>query len=277
MSEEKMRPEMSLGKTVTYENQYNPKLLFAIPRQIKRQEIGVPEALPFYGADYWNAYEFSCLNEKGKPIVALINFVFPCQSPNIIESKSFKLYLNTFNNSRFESLAAVKTVLQKDVSSAAGAAVEVKIFLPKQIENESIKGFKGVCLDDLDIDCDQYQVFPDFLGCESDLLVKETVYSDLLKSNCLVTGQPDWASIQIHYHGKKMNHQGLLKYLISFRDHHEFHEQCVERVFMDISKHCQPKHLSVYARYTRRGGLDINPFRSSDQKTLPANIRLARQ
>lgn len=268
--------EAPLGKKSAYENHYNPSLLFPVPRMLKRDEIGITGQLPFKGYDIWNGFEISWLNLKGKPTVAVGEFRFPCDSPNIIESKSFKLYLNSFNNSQFESFEQVRTLMIDDLSKNAGAPVEVQLFKMNEVQHEFAK-LAGQCLDELDVECSSYQ--PDLSTLFSEgPEVEETLYSDLLKSNCLVTGQPDWASLQIEYKGQKINPEGLLKYIVSLRDHNEFHEQCVERIFMDILRTCKPKTLSVYARYTRRGGLDINPFRTN-RETLPRmnNFRLIRQ
>jgi 7-cyano-7-deazaguanine reductase len=264
-----------LGQKSPYISNYQPSLLFPIPRLNKRHEIHVSSHLPFQGADIWNGFEISWLNLKGKPMVAVAEFYFPCTSPNLIESKSFKLYLNSFNHSLFESFDEVRDIMTRDLSEACGAKIEVRLFrlndLPK-----TLSGFTGACIDDQDLACDTYIVHPEYLTTEAEE-VSETLYSDLLKSNCLVTGQPDWGSLQIQYTGKKISPAGLLKYIISFRNHNEFHEQCVERIFMDIQKHCAPKYLSVYARYTRRGGLDINPYRSNHPDFKPENLRLHRQ
>lgn len=266
-----------LGKKSAYITQYQRDLLFPIPRKGKRDEIHVPVVLPFKGVDIWNAYEISWLNGKGKPVVALGEFILPCESPHIIESKSFKLYLNSFTNTKFNSVAEVSEIIQRDLSEYAGAPVQVTITPLTAFTQNQIKGFSGICLDEQDVTCTEYMVNPAFLQLESADVVAETVYSDLLKSNCLVTGQPDWGSVQIAYTGKKINHAGLLQYIVSFRNHIEFHEQCVERIFMDIMLHCQPQKLTVHACYTRRGGLDINPFRSTEN-AMPVEIaRQARQ
>lgn len=265
-----------LGKKSSYISQYQRDLLFPISRQINRNEIEVTDPLPFKGCDVWNGYELSWLNLKGKPIVAIAEFIFPCESPNLIESKSFKLYLNSFNNTRFSSAEEVQKILQRDLTEAAGAHVKAEIILLEKFSPQEIKIFSGVCLDGLDIECETYHVDPTQLKTETGL-VTESLYSDLLKSNCLVTGQPDWGSVQIEYTGNKINHESLLKYIISFRDHNEFHEQCVERIFTDIMQVCLPQKLSIQARYTRRGGLDINPFRSTHERAAPPNIRLCRQ
>lgn len=265
-----------LGKKSSYISQYQRDLLHPIPRQMNRDDIHVHAPLPFKGIDIWNAYEISWLNAKGKPVVAIGEFIFPCTSSFLIESKSFKLYLNSFTNTRFDSLADVKNILQRDLSEFSGADVTANVVLLKDFSDMQMEKLSGVCIDDLDITCDKYLVEPAFLQTGADV-VTEKLYSDLLKSNCLVTGQPDWASVSIHYTGKKISHEGLLRYLVSLRDHNEFHEQCVERIFVDIMRHCKPEKLTVYARYTRRGGLDINPFRSTEKEFPEETGRLARQ
>lgn len=266
-----------LGKKSTYIAHYTPELLFPIPRQRKRDEIHVPTPLPFYGFDTWNAYEVSWLNLKGKPEIAIIQCDISCFSINIIESKSFKLYLNSFNNTRFASAEVVKATIAKDTQKAAAGEVAIALYPIATCNGQYFSQFSGFCLDDLDITCDTYTTQPNYLTCHSQQIVTETLVSNLLKSNCLVTGQPDWGTVQIKYTGHAIDKPGLLQYIVSFRDHHEFHEQCVERMFMDISARCQPTHLMIEARYTRRGGLDINPVRSSHALTPTTNIRLARQ
>lgn len=265
-----------LGKASAYISTYTPALLFPISRNIKRDEIGINKQLPFTGVDIWTGYELSWLNLKGKPSVAMGEFWIPCESPNIIESKSFKLYLNSLNNSRFESLEQVSTLIEKDLLESVGTKIIVKI---SSVEESSFNlgSLRGKSLDNLDIECSQYTPNPQLLSTINEI-VDEVVYSHLLKSNCLVTGQPDWGSIEIAYRGPKINHEGLLKYIVSLRDHNEFHEQCVERIFCDLKKYCHPQWLSVYARYTRRGGLDINPYRvSPNSPPHPTNTRLIRQ
>jgi 7-cyano-7-deazaguanine reductase len=269
--------ESPLGKTSAYIDQYDNTLIFPIPREIKRQEIDVPMPLPFYGYDTWNAYELSWLNEKGKPMVAIARFDISCQSKCIIESKSFKLYLNSFNNSKFSSIQEVQEILKKDIGQAAQGDVRVQIFRLADVLNTPIQTFDGYVLDDLDIECDGFEVDPTLLEADNENSVSESFVSHLLKSNCLVTGQPDWGSVHIAYTGPKINRESILKYIVSFRNHNEFHEQCVERLFMDISNYCQPECLTVSARYTRRGGLDINPTRSSSPIEFDDNIRMARQ
>lgn len=265
-----------LGKKTVYCSGYHPQLLFPIPRQEKRDELAIDaQSLPFQGLDIWTAYEVSWLNLKGKPVVAIADFSFSADSPNLIESKSFKLYLNSFNGTRFENLETVAQTMMDDLSKASGT--EVYAELRRVDEDETLLGgLPGECLDELDIEVDAYQVQSSLLTLASDEVIFETLNSHLLKSNCLVTGQPDWGSVVIRYEGPAINHESLLRYLISFREHDEFHEQCVERIFTDIMKHCQPENLTVYARYVRRGGLDINPYRSNFEDEFDIS-RLVRQ
>ncbi len=266
-----------LGKKSNYICNYDKTLLFPIPRKAKRDEINVPENLPFKGYDTWNAFELSWLNKKGKPQVAIAQFDIASDSENIIESKSFKLYLNSFNNTKLSSFEAVKAILEKDITAAAKGNVTVKLFDVNNLSQYDFNIFQGELLDEQDVECQQYTVSPELLSADQNNLVSETLYSNLLKSNCLVTGQPDWGSIQIKYTGPKIDREGLLKYIVSFRNHNEFHEQCVERIFMDIMNACKPKALTVNARYTRRGGLDINPVRSTAAIQPVKNIRMPRQ
>lgn len=267
-----------LGKTSDYITDYTPSLLFPIPREQKRKEIGIETALPFFGVDVWNGYELSWLNSKGKPQVAIATFQIPADSPNIIESKSFKLYLNSFNQTKVENFEQLSRILLKDISEGVGAPVQVKLTEPALFNQFKFGELTGYNIDNLDIEVDQYAPHFGILRCDpNDRTISETLTSDLLKSNCLVTGQPDWASVQIQYTGSTINRESLLRYLISFRNHNEFHEQCVERIFVDIMRDCAPLKLAVYARYTRRGGLDINPFRTNFNAEQPSNLRTARQ
>lgn len=271
-------PEHSpLGKNAVYADRYDPSLLFPIPRADKRAEIDVAEPLPFHGVDIWNAYELSWLDPRGKPRVALAEIRVPAASPHIIESKSFKLYLNGFAQERIADADTLSTTLMHDLSAAAGAVVSVTLH-EASAASLPIGTLAGELLDDQDIEVDDYgPPCSDFLTTDATAQpVEETLISHLLRSNCPVTGQPDWGSVQIAYRGAPIDHAGLLRYLISFRTHNEFHEQCVERIFVDLMAHCAPQQLSVYARYTRRGGLDINPFRSSTPAS-PANVRTVRQ
>lgn len=269
-----MLKESPLGQITKYVETYSPDLLFPIPRTLARDKTGLGKNLPFTGIDIWNGYEISWLNPKGKPEIALAEFIFPCTSPHVVESKSFKLYLNSFTQSKFASFAEVQAIMKKDLSAAAGADVSVKLFPPSS-KNDSSEEFSGLCLDTLDIETDVYEVNRGFLTTGSKQ-IEESVYTHLLKSNCLATGQPDWGSVWIHYSGPQIDHEGLLKYLISFRRHSGFAEHCVEQIFYDILTHCKPSRLAVYGRYTRRGGLDINPLRSNFKVTVP-NSRQFRQ
>ena len=289
-------PENSpLGRSSAYIDQYDASLLFPIARSPKRSEIGIEAETPFFGADMWTAFELSWLGARGKPQVALAHFTVPCETLNIIESKSFKLYLNSFNNTRFATVDEVKARLRADLSAAvwrdasgvpgdAAASpapppsIGVKILLPEEFDREPVHELDGLSLDRLDLECSRYTPAPDLLRViDNEAPVSEVLTSNLLKSNCLVTGQPDWGSVQIRYSGAPIDQEGLLQYLVSYRNHNEFHEQCVERIFMDLWTRCQPVRLAVYARYTRRGGLDINPFRTSYPQALPGNTRTARQ
>ncbi len=303
-----------LGKATPYVDQYDAGLLFPIARAGKRAEIGIGATPPFFGADMWTAFELSWLNLRGKPQLAIAHFTVPCETLNIVESKSLKLYLNSFNNTKFASAEDVKARLRADLSeavwrrdggpaanpspepgcNASGAAppvrgvagpaqsapptIGVSLLGPELFDREPVHELDGLSLDRLDIDCTRYTPAPDLLiVTPNEAPVSEVFTSNLLKSNCLVTGQPDWGSVQISYTGDQIEQGGLLQYLVSFRNHNEFHEHCVERIFMDVWARCKPIKLSVYARYTRRGGLDINPFRTSYPQALPVNIRMARQ
>jgi 7-cyano-7-deazaguanine reductase len=271
-------PELSeLGKKSAYDAIYDPEKLFPIPRQRNRDAIGVPSALPFSGYDFWNHYEVSWLNEKGKPIVAMAEIIVPCDSPNIIESKSMKLYFNSFNNSHFADAKTVQTIMQRDLQERIKVPVTVRLITLPQIETQKVAfSLEGTCVDDLDVECNVYTIDTSFLTTEENH-AEESLYSNLLKSNCLVTNQPDWGSVQISYKGKQINHAGLLRYLVSFRNVNEFSEQCIERIFMDITRLCKPDELTVFGRFTRRGGIDINPYRSSKKDLPHMNDRIVRQ
>lgn len=269
---------LPLGKSSEYPQYYDAGLLCPVPRSGKRQELGLDGALPFTGTDIWNAYELSWLDAKGKPVVAMGEFRFDCASPCLIESKSFKLYLNSFNQARFASPEEVAAVVAADLGRAAGLPVQVRLRGSTAFSAEQFAVLPGRCIDGLDLAIDGYSLDPELLAGAADpgRPVEETLHSHLLKSNCLVTRQPDWGSLLVHYRGPKIDEAALLRYLVSFRRHNEFHEQCVERIFTDLQHYCRPQRLTVYARYTRRGGLDINPFRSNFENFAP-NLRLARQ
>lgn len=264
-----------LGHDVVYPTTYTPGLLFPVDRSLNRTGLAVPNA--WHGTDIWNAYELSWLNAKGKPIVALGRFEFPYSTPFLVESKSFKLYLNSFNEERFDSVNEVHERMQHDLSQAAGGPVEVRLHLLTGHERWPMHALEGQRVDELDIVIDRYEPAPDLLACTTQApIVTETLVSDLLKSNCPVTGQPDWGSVQIRYTGPQIDPASFLRYVVSLRRHTEFHEHCVEKMFCDIQQACRPENLSVYARYTRRGGLDINPWRSS-QPFQPDETRNPRQ
>lgn len=269
---------LTLGKPTEYHDRYDPSLLQAVPRSMNREPLGLyADSLPFHGADIWTLYELSWLNAKGLPQVAVGEVTLNASSINLVESKSFKLYLNSFNQTRFADWAEVRATLERDLSACAAGDVSVSLFRLQEIEGQPIGHFAGYCIDEQDIVIENYQFTPEYLH-QATLpeVVEEQLVSHLLKSNCLITNQPDWGSVQISYRGPRIQREALLRYLVSFRHHNEFHEQCVERIFNDIQRFCQPESLSVYARYTRRGGLDINPWRSNvDWK--PGHSRLVRQ
>jgi 7-cyano-7-deazaguanine reductase len=278
-------PDQSqLGRPAPHADRYDASLLFPISRLPKRAELGLHGSVPFFGADLWTAFELSWLTPRGKPQVAIAHITVPCETPNIVESKSFKLYLNSFSNTVFASALEVRDRIRADISEAvwrgapAPSSVGVQILLPEQFDRQSVQELDGLSLDRLDIECTQYTPAPELLTAAfGEQPVEEVLTSNLLKSNCLVTGQPDWGSVQIRYSGPQIDQGSLLRYLVSFRNHNEFHEQCVERIFMDLWRRCKPVKLVVYARYTRRGGLDINPFRTSHPMAPPPNVRMARQ
>ncbi|QPG05024.1 NADPH-dependent 7-cyano-7-deazaguanine reductase QueF [Salinimonas marina] len=272
----KLPENLSLGQAVEYEAFYKPELLQGVPRALSRQQQHIDEQnLPFSGIDTWTGYELSWLNAKGKPQVGILECHVPVSSANLIESKSFKLYLNSFNQTRFESRQQVETTLAQDLTACAGESVQVQVFLPGQFDRFATRELQGTVIDDLDIEISSYSPNPLLLTTTSNA-VSETLVSHLLKSNCLITSQPDWASIQIRYQGQAIEHESLLRYLIGFRQHNEFHEQCVERIYCDLLALPGMQKLTVLARYTRRGGLDINPFRSNFEAPYP-NYRNARQ
>lgn len=270
--------QLTLGKSTSYISEYTPNLLQGVPRYLNRDSLNITDQhLPFIGEDVWYGYELSWLNAKGKPVVAVGEFRFPCTSPAIVESKSFKLYLNSLNQTRFDSTAQLIKLLTDDLSKTAGAQAQVSLFEANQCPALVIQPIDAICLDELDIEINSYDFKPELLlevdstnqDLSNDDVISENLVSHLLKSNCLITNQPDWASVYISYQGQAISHENLLRYLISFRQHNEFHEQCVERIFNDLYTHFKLDKLTVYARYTRRGGLDINPFRSTHLTTAP--------
>lgn len=273
-----MLKDSPLGHAVAYSDQYDASLLFPIARREAREAIGLTAAPPFFGADIWNAYELSWLNERGKPQIAVATVIVPAESECIVESKSFKLYLASFAQTRFASSQSVIDTMRQDLTATCGASVTVRLTLPYDFGNLRRDELAGTPLDRLDLDTDIYTPAPELLTAEFDRApVDETLVSNLLKTNCPVTGQPDWASVQVRYVGPPIDQAGLLRYIVSYRMHTGFHEQCVERMFVDIAARCRPVKLAIYARYTRRGGLDINPFRTNFNLPLPDNDRTGRQ
>ena len=292
------KPEDSpLGQVSDYPDKYDASLLYPIPRAQGREGVLVNGALPFDGVDIWNAYEVSWLNDKGKPSVAVAVLTVPASSPNIVESKSLKLYLGSLNQSIFTCIDDVVNTIQRDVSSIVGEGVLVSLTLigseqvfcagsladcgmNSETNSEDRRGVvelaSAICVDDEDIVAHEYSINAKLLEVDGGGAVDECLSSHLLRSNCPVTGQPDWATIFVHYCGPKICRQSFLKYIISYRNHNDFHEQCVERVFADIMSECQPEKLSVYGRYTRRGGIDINPYRSNFEMCSD-NTKLMRQ
>lgn len=269
---------LKLGHSTEYASKYDRTLLQPVPRKLNRDGLGITEKQPFHiGADIWTAYEISWLNPKGVPQVAIADIYLDYQSENLIESKSFKLYLNSFNQSQFADFDEVARTMQQDLSQCAQGEVKVRLNSLSYFNGQSIDVLQGECIDEQDIEIRDYEFNADWLqDCTGDNIVDEQLVSHLLKSNCLITNQPDWGTLHIHYVGKQIDREKLLRYVVSFRQHNEFHEQCVERIFCDLMRYAKPEKLTVYARYTRRGGLDINPYRSNFE-ALPENVRLARQ
>ena len=276
--QDKSLSALKLGQKTEYKSQYDASLLQPVPRRLNREGLGIVEDQPFnQGADVWTCYELSWLNPNGLPQVAIADVAIDFKSENLIESKSFKLYLNSFNQTKFASIKEVEETIAKDLNQCASGRVSVKIHKLANYTNQPIMNFAGDCIDEQEIQIDSYAFSNQYLeNVAEGEIVEETLVSHLLKSNCLITSQPDWGSVQIHYIGKQLNREKLLRYLVSFREHNEFHEQCVERIFTDLMQFAKPEKLTVYARYTRRGGLDINPFRSNFE-SVPANLRMARQ
>lgn len=276
--QDKSLSALKLGQNTEYKSQYDASLLQPVPRRLNREGLGIVEQQPFnQGADVWTCYELSWLNSNGLPQVAIADVEIDFKSENLIESKSFKLYLNSFNQTKFASIEEVEQTLTRDLRKCASGQVSVKIHKLADYTNQPIVNLSGECIDEQEIQIESYIFSNQHLeNVAEDEIVEETLVSHLLKSNCLITSQPDWGSVQIHYVGKRLNREKLLRYLVSFREHNEFHEQCVERIFTDLMQFAKPEKLTVYARYTRRGGLDINPFRSNFE-SIPVNLRMARQ
>ena len=259
---------MLLGRHTPVVDSYAPQLLYPIPRAAGRSLIGCDEALPFSGGDLWHAYEVSWLDSGGKPVVRVGRISIPVSSPNLVESKSFKLYLNSLNNTRFADEQEVAATIKKDIAQIAGAEIGLELLA---IDDEALCGavLAGQCLDHLEVCAPEGEPSADMLELRCQDIVQEQLHTHLLRSLCPVTGQPDWASVWIHYEGRALDHGSLLRYIIAYRQHQEFHEQCVERMFCDLQRRVAPRSLHIQAFYNRRGGLDINPFRSTDPAARP--------
>mgnify|MGYP001552982671 FL=1 len=266
---------LPLGRDTDYPQKYAPELLRSIPRADGRGPLGLSGDLPFRGVDIWNAWDLTWLGDGDRPAVATAEIHVPADSPGIVESKSFKLYLNSLSMSRFSSLAEVADTVTEDLNACVGTEVTVHVYPVTRTEARGVSRLAGSCLDSLAVKCSDWNVSPELLQADKQTLVEEDLHSHLLRSLCPVTGQPDIASLQISYRGPKIDHAGLLRYVVSYRQHRDFHETCVERMFVDLMARCTPEHLSLHARYQRRGGLDINPFRSSSTGK-PLNLRLWR-
>lgn len=277
MADETILRGTAYEKKAEYVTMYTPSLLDAVPRARQRASLGITEeTLPFRGMDVWNAYEFSWLNSKGKPEIAQAQILVPAKSQGIIESKSLKLYLGSYSGTRFSNRGEVISTLESDLTISARAPVSVTLMMADQVQQAGLGALPGQSLDHLDIEMDEYFWNPEFLRIESDMTVRESLFTHLFKSLCPMTGQPDFASILIQYSGKSISHEGLLKYLLSYREHGEFAEQVVERIFVDMMNRCAPDRLTVQAMFTRRGGIDINPHRSLDAE-MPPEVRVWRQ
>jgi len=267
--------EAPLGEKSVAPGVYSPDILFPIPRRVGREELGITDSSLFSGVDVWTAYELSWLLPSGKPQIAIGEIVIPCSSPNLVESKSLKLYFHSLNQVIFTDPSDFSACVCRDISRVVGAEVSLRLYTPEEFSQLSCCEFEGDSLDGEVVEMDTFLLKPDALWVSSNH-VSERLYTHLFRSNCPKTGQPDWGSVHIHYHGRQIDRQGLLRYLLSFRQQNEFHEQCVERIFVDIMRHCSPEKLTVYARYLRRGGIDINPFRSNWQEPSSL-VRLFRQ
>lgn len=271
-----MNSESPLGQAVQYIDQYSPELLHPIPRAANRDALGLGTSLPFHGVDIWNAWELTWLDNDGKPVVATAEIRVPADSANIVESKSLKLYLNSFSMTKYVAESDVVETIEQDLSVCVGADVDVRTASAGSVYGPIISRLPGVCLDHLRVACSAYDVDAGLLHANADNVVREDLYSHLLRGLCPVTNQPDSGSLLVSYRGPQIDRESLLQYIVSYREHNDFHENCVERMFVDIMARCQPQQLTVYARYHRRGGIDINPFRSNSEDS-PPNIRLWRQ
>ena len=268
--------KLALGRRIDNPDNYAPEVLDAIPRGPNREALGITAELPFAGVDVWNAWELTWLSAGGQPEVATARIVVPVESPNIIESKSLKLYLNSFAMTGFASASNVEETIRADLSRVAEAAVDVRVAVVSSTEARTVARLAGTSLDALDVDCADWEVNAGLLRADDKTIVSADLYTHLLRSLCPVTAQPDTGSLQITYRGPHIDPAGLLRYIVSYRQHSDFHESCIERMFVDIKERCQPLELTLHARYQRRGGIDINPFRSTSQR-MPRDLRLWRQ
>ncbi len=268
--------DLPLGRQTEYPTTYTPSLLRSLERAAQRASFGIVGMAPFHGEDAWNCYEFSWLNTKGRPEVAIVKLRVPCNSTAIVESKSLKLYLNSFAQTTFATRAELITTLNSDLALAFRAPVIVDLLDVEQTP-EPVAQLPGRCLDDLDVEVEVYHWCPDLLEVDAGAVtVRQTLHTHLFRSVCPVTQQPDWASVMVQYVGHRIAPESLLKYLVSFRNHAAFHETTIEQIFVDLTQRCAPEHLSVYGRFLRRGGIDINPYRSTNESAAPPT-RLVRQ
>ncbi len=265
-----------LGRATAYPRRYDPDLLHPIARATGRSTLPAAALQALQGTDFWTAFELSWLGPRGMPRVAVAEIAIPCASPNIVESKSLKLYLNSLNDARFVTAEALAARMQTDISACCGAPVQVSLHRLADYARLGIQLPVGECIDAFELDEPGFEPDVASLRAAPGTRVAEVLYSDLLKTNCPVTGQPDWASLVIDYCGPRIDRTALLAYILSFRHHSDFHEHCVERMFCDLWCQVQPERLSLMARYTRRGGIDINPWRTSVQ-CQPPQGRLVRQ
>lgn len=271
-----MIKDSALGRKADYPDTYAPELLYAIERCENRAALGLAAELPFHGTDIWNVWELTWLRDCGQPVIAAAEIRVPADSTNIVESKSLKLYLNSYSMSRFASTDAVAQSIRSDLSNVADADVSVRLLDHDEMQTANIEQLPGLCIDDDSTSCEFFDVDATLLLVDRDNYVEESLHSHLLRSLCPVTSQPDAGSVLVQYRGPEIDRASLLRYIVSFRQHSDFHEACVERMFLDINERCEPEQLTIYARYQRRGGIDINPFRSN--ATIEArNTRLWRQ
>ncbi len=283
MSEPGSVQDSLLGRSAEYPRSLDAGILFPIARAQSRLSLplsGVDTAiLPFVGEDRWTAWELSWLDQRGKPQIAVARITVPADSPNLVESKSLKLYLNGYAARRFDHADAVLARIGADLAPVLGIAADVSLTVGAGVDTLAVSVLEGDSLDEQAIEISHGDaVAPQWLVAADGAAIEETLVTRLFRSNCPVTGQPDWADLQIRYRGPAIDHAGLLRYLVSFRDSREFHEHCVERIWLDIQARCQPQALLVHARFTRRGGIDINPWRAHDTSWAPsADIRGGRQ